>query len=174
MIERSVMPGVPDEGRPSAGAGRRAMPERRHHLRGSVYIAVLGSATLVTVLGLSALVLARMGHRQAGQRRSLARARLNALAAVEGGGTVNVSAGLTRTLVSVEVVDTGMGIAPQDQERMFEPFFTTRREGEGTGLGLSLVYETISRHDGTVTGSSAGKGHGATFRITLPRILGEA
>ena len=98
----------------------------------------------------------------------------NALAAVEGGGTVSVSAGLTRTLVSVEVVDTGMGIDPQDQERMFEPFFTTRREGEGTGLGLSLVYETVGRHDGTVTGSSAGRGHGAAFRITLPRILDRA
>lgn len=59
--------------------------KRTARRRGSVYIAVLGSATLVTVLGLSALVLARIGHRQAGQRRSLARARLNALAAVDMG-----------------------------------------------------------------------------------------
>jgi signal transduction histidine kinase len=101
-------------------------------------------------------------------KESLLNLLFNALAAVDGGGKINVSAGRARGLVWVEVADTGMGIDPQDQERMFEPFFTTSKEGEGTGLGLSLVYETVGRHDGTVTGSSPGRGHGATFRITLP------
>lgn len=101
-------------------------------------------------------------------KESLLNLLFNGLAAIEDGGSIKVAAGRARGLVWVEVTDTGMGIDPQDQERMFEPFFTTRKEGEGTGLGLSLVYETVGRHDGTVTGSSPGRGHGASFRITLP------
>ncbi|RMG06301.1 MAG: sensor histidine kinase [Planctomycetota bacterium] len=102
-------------------------------------------------------------------QESLLNLLFNALQATEGGGSVRVRAGDAGSRVFVEVRDTGEGIDPHDQERMFEPFFTTRREGEGTGLGLSLVYETVGRHGGSVHGRSEGKGQGAVFRVTLPR-----
>lgn len=95
----------------------------------------------------------------------------NALAAVEQGGEVGVQLGEDPggETVYVEVSDTGVGIDPLDQDRLFEPFFTTRREGEGTGLGLALVYGTVERHGGWVVVRSEGVGAGAAFRMTLPR-----
>lgn len=92
----------------------------------------------------------------------------NALKAVREQGDVTVSARESGERVVIEVEDTGVGIAPQDLDRLFEPFFTTAPPGEGTGLGLSLVYGTVERHRGTITAHSPGPGRGATFRVTLP------
>jgi len=97
----------------------------------------------------------------------------NALSAVTdgGGGRVIVRLGEADggTKVFVEVADDGVGIPAHDQDRLFEPFFTTRREGEGTGLGLALVYGTVERHGGWVVVHSEGEGKGASFRLTLPK-----
>ncbi|OPY08175.1 MAG: Blue-light-activated protein [Syntrophus sp. PtaB.Bin001] len=71
--------------------------------------------------------------------------------------------------VILTVSDTGQGIAPDIQNRIFEPFFTTKAPGEGTGLGLSVVYGIVKNYGGAVTVDSA-PGKGATFRIYLPRI----
>lgn len=94
----------------------------------------------------------------------------NALDAVAEGGQVAAAVGRDPETerVFLEVADTGVGIEPQDRDRLFEPFFTTKQEGEGTGLGLALVYGTVERHGGTITCRSEGAGRGATFRITLP------
>ena len=67
--------------------------------------------------------------------------------------------------VEVTVTDTGVGIAPEDLERVFEPFFTSK-EG-GTGLGLAISREIAVEHGGTLACES-GPGNGATFRLTLP------
>lgn len=91
----------------------------------------------------------------------------NALAAVSGGGAVEVRGDVAGDTVWIEVADTGVGIAPADLERLFEPFFTTRG-GEGTGLGLALVYGAVDRHGGTIVARSGGPGQGARFRVTLP------
>jgi two-component system NtrC family sensor kinase len=69
--------------------------------------------------------------------------------------------------VILEFADTGSGVAPENREKIFEPFFTTKPPGSGTGLGLSVVYGIIERHNGTIEVTSP-PGGGATFTIKLP------
>jgi signal transduction histidine kinase len=69
--------------------------------------------------------------------------------------------------VVVEVRDSGPGIAPDDLERIFSPFFTTKPQG--TGLGLAIVRKVVDAHDGHIDAISA-PGRGATFRVTLPVV----
>lgn len=68
---------------------------------------------------------------------------------------------------SLQVMDTGVGIAPDVVEHVFEPFFTTKEVGRGTGLGLASVYGTVSQHHGWLKVDSR-VGHGTTFRLYLP------
>ncbi len=72
--------------------------------------------------------------------------------------------------VLVAVRDTGCGIAPDVLDRVFEPFFTTKPEGQGTGLGLSMVYGFVRQSGGHIRIDSA-PGQGAAIRIYLPRTL---
>ena len=72
--------------------------------------------------------------------------------------------------VVVEVRDNGPGISPDDLERIFSPFFTTKPQG--TGLGLAIVRKVVDAHDGHIDAVSA-RGHGATFRVTLPVVPSE-
>ncbi|MCF8033360.1 MAG: PAS domain S-box protein [Desulfarculaceae bacterium] len=72
----------------------------------------------------------------------------------------------------VTVGDNGAGIAPADQDRIFQPFFTTKEVGKGTGLGLSISYGIVRDFGGNISVTSA-PGEGATFRLSLP-VRGEA
>ena len=71
--------------------------------------------------------------------------------------------------VEVRVRDNGIGIPPEDHEKLFQPFFTTKPTGEGTGLGLSISYEIITQqHGGTITVESKVDDF-TEFTVRLPR-----
>jgi signal transduction histidine kinase len=72
--------------------------------------------------------------------------------------------------IVVEVRDSGPGIAPEDMERIFSPFFSTKPQG--TGLGLAIVRNVVDAHDGRIDATSV-MGRGTTFRVTLPVVPSE-
>jgi two-component system, cell cycle sensor histidine kinase and response regulator CckA len=108
---------------------------------------------------------------------------VNARDAMPGGGTLTIrtanhtQAGPMRrgaetlpagSYVLIETADTGMGIPKENLERIFEPFFSTKEIGSGTGLGLSTVYGIVKQTGGFIFVNST-QGQGATFQIYLPR-----
>jgi len=72
--------------------------------------------------------------------------------------------------IRVSVIDTGLGINPEDLSRIFEPFFTTKPVGQGTGLGLAQVYGIVRQHDGFLDVKSQ-VGQGTQFDIFLPALI---
>lgn len=96
----------------------------------------------------------------------------NAVDAMPGGGTLVLEtrrgqAEDGRTLITVSVDDTGAGIAPEHLPRIFEPFYTTKPEGRGTGLGLSVSLGIVRMHGGTIDVESKHE-RGTTMRVMLP------
>lgn len=101
---------------------------------------------------------------------------INALDATEAGGSVTVSSrvalsmsreGVKRLGVELSVKDTGCGVPPENLEKIFEPFFSTKEVGKGTGLGLAVAYGIVARHGGVIRVQSQ-VGKGTEFTIWLP------
>lgn len=98
----------------------------------------------------------------------------NAMDAMPGGGTLTVrtqvveapSAEKTNGWLAVDFADTGPGIAPEHRERIFQPFFTTKKAGRGTGLGLAIAFDTIRSHGGKMLVESE-PGKGTRFRVLV-------
>jgi signal transduction histidine kinase len=86
-------------------------------------------------------------------------------------GTIKIATRLEGEHVEITISDTGVGIPAEILSRMYEPFFTTKPVGQGTGQGLYIAYQVVvGKHGGTLTCDSA-VGVGTTFRITLPLSL---
>ena len=93
---------------------------------------------------------------------------VNAAEAMPEGGALTLKTKSKDELVTVEIGDTGYGISPQDLPHIFEPFYSTKKEGRGVGLGLSVAYGIIERHDGKIE-VKTDVGKGSNFIIKLPR-----
>jgi two-component system NtrC family sensor kinase len=93
----------------------------------------------------------------------------NAARAVGGGGTVTVTAGRADDCFVLEVADSGPGVPEGDRDAIFEPFYSTRAAGEGTGLGLFLVKKVVGAHGGSVSVGRSELG-GASFQVRLPGV----
>ena len=91
---------------------------------------------------------------------------VNAIDAMPEGGTITLRTGVTGGRAFLTVADTGPGMTPDVQARVFEPFFTPKG-AEGTGLGLANVFATMQRHGGTVSLETA-PGYGAAFTLSFP------
>ena len=92
---------------------------------------------------------------------------LNAIQAMPQGGQITVAAREENHFVRIDVEDTGVGIGPAQLERIFEPFYTTKQVGRGTGLGLAVSYALIKKHGGYIEVQSEVNA-GTTFSIYLP------
>jgi signal transduction histidine kinase len=85
------------------------------------------------------------------------------------GGRLRIATRSIDGAVEISVEDTGCGIPAAIQPRVFQPFVTTRPEGQGTGLGLSTVLRIVERHGGRI-GFTTEEGKGTTFTISLPAM----
>lgn len=92
---------------------------------------------------------------------------INAIHAMPEGGTLRISLEPVDRTVKLTVADTGCGIPKEDLPKVFNPFFTTKEVGKGTGLGLTVVHGIVQEHGGTIEAESE-LGRGTSFTIVLP------
>jgi signal transduction histidine kinase len=98
-------------------------------------------------------------------RQTLLNLILNGLQAMPEGGTLTLKANMSNGNFLISVTDTGVGIAPENRTRIFEPYFTTK--AKGSGLGLAIAHRIIEAHGGTITVFSE-TDQGCRFQICLP------
>jgi signal transduction histidine kinase len=95
----------------------------------------------------------------------------NALDAMDGRGTLRISTRADRGEVVVEIADTGTGMSPETQQHAFDPFYTTKGVGQGTGLGLDISRRIVSRHRKEI-GIESRPGE-TVLRVRLPMASGD-
>jgi signal transduction histidine kinase len=93
---------------------------------------------------------------------------MNAFQAMNGGGSLLLRTSLIEEqLVSVQIADTGTGISRQTLTHIYEPFYTTKKTGKGTGLGLFITKKLVESFTGTISVESS-EGEGTCFTLTFP------
>lgn len=92
---------------------------------------------------------------------------LNARDAMPSGGELKVFSSMNDSMVTIDIEDTGVGISGDDIKRIYDPFFTSKKTGKGTGLGLAVTYGIVQEHGGRIFVDSA-PGKGAHFKLKLP------
>jgi two-component system NtrC family sensor kinase len=95
---------------------------------------------------------------------------MNAIEAMPHGGTLTVGAFTEGDNIKISITDTGEGISDEHLPHIFEPFYTSKKDGKGIGLGLSVAYGIVERHKGQIDLESV-VGKGTTFIITIPRDM---
>ena len=98
---------------------------------------------------------------------------LNAIDAMPKGGRLTIETKKIGNFADIKIRDTGVGIRKEDLAHIFNPFYTTKPLGEGTGLGLSVSLEIVKKHDGDISVSSE-VGKGTVFNITLPIAMNKS
>jgi signal transduction histidine kinase len=144
--------------------------EALNMLQASIPKSVVIRKDITQVLGTSAFIL--------GDSNKLHQIVINlvtnaAQAIPDTGGEVGVTVRLSKNpgqkeMVELIVADTGKGMDRKTAERIFDPYFTTKSQGRGTGLGLSVVHGIVKSHGGKIKVQSA-QGHGTTFTLRFPR-----
>lgn len=109
-----------------------------------------------------------LGKEEGALRVSLKQVEL--LGKKHGSQVIDLDPGLYASIV---VSDTGCGMSPEILERIFEPYYTTKKKGEGTGFGLSIVHGIVTKHHGYITVESE-PGKGTTFTVYLPLLIENA
>lgn len=94
---------------------------------------------------------------------------MNAIQAMPDGGEIELAVSPNDTGVVIAVKDQGSGVADEDMDKIFDPFYTTKENG--TGLGLSVAHQIISQHGGVLS-AKKNRDRGMTFSIVLPRVPG--
>ena len=99
---------------------------------------------------------------------------LNARDAIPYGGSIKISTiPADDDSLTIQIVDSGIGIAPENVAKIYDPFYTTKGVGRGTGLGLAVSYGIVQEHSGHISVEST-PGHGTTFRISIPTVQARA
>ncbi len=96
----------------------------------------------------------------------------NAVDAMPNGGLLKIKCFTHNYKLIIEISDTGMGIRKEDVDNIFNPFFTTKEPGKGTGLGLYVVYNEVEKNGGEIKVSSE-YGKGSTFKVEIPILDNE-
>ena len=91
----------------------------------------------------------------------------NSVQAIFKSGKIDIKSYRDKNFIAVEISDNGGGIAPEDLDKIFEPFFSTKGYGKGTGLGLAFTKRVVGEHEGKIEVIS-NEGKGTTFKILLP------
>jgi signal transduction histidine kinase len=99
-------------------------------------------------------------------RQAILNLAINACQAMPNGGTLKIACRTSRGRVEIDVEDTGVGIAPENLQKIFDLYFTTKEKG--SGIGLSMVYRIVQLHDGEVEVQST-PGRGTRFRLVFPQ-----
>ena len=92
---------------------------------------------------------------------------VNAAQAIENKGKIKITSNRYNNHIEISISDTGVGIPEENLTKIFDPFFTTKDVGKGTGLGLHVCYNIVTKHNGTINVESK-VGKGTKFTINLP------